>query len=228
MQIEGSRILVTGGSSGIGRATAAALVERGAQVAITGRDQQKLQQTASAIGAVAADLDQSRHDQIPDRLAAIVDRLGGLDVLINNAGIGERLAVGELTAEAFERVYAVNVIGVALLTQAAVPVFKKQGRGHIVNIASTAALNGYPTGTVYCSSKFALRGMTQCWQKELRPHDIRVSLVNPSEVPTAFGQADRASRPEEAGGKTRIGRPRGRKRRASSHRPRSPTPSSPA
>ena len=88
------------------------------------------------------------------------------------------------------------MFGVALLTQEAVKIFKEQDYGNIVNIASTASLNGFPNGSIYAASKFALRGMTQCWQKELRKHNIRVMLINPSEVPTAFGSADRTERPD--------------------------------
>lgn len=196
MKLKDSRILVTGGSSGIGKATASLLAKAGARVAITGRDEAKLKKAADEIGAVAIDLDQSRYDDIPGKMKGAVDKLGGLDVLINNAGIGVSAPIGELTAEKFERVFSVNVIGLALLTQEAVKVFTGQDYGHIVNIASTAATKGYPGGSVYGGSKFALRGMTQCWQTELRKHNIRVMLINPSEVPTAFGRADRTERPE--------------------------------
>jgi len=196
MKLKDSRILVTGGSSGIGKATASLLAESGARVAITGRDPDKLKKTADEMGVVSIDLDQSRYEDIPVKLPTAVKELGGLDVLINNAGIGAPGAMGELTAEKFERVFSVNVFGLALLTQEAVKIFKGQDYGHIVNVASTAAINGYPGGSVYGASKFALRGMSQCWQKELRKHNIRVMLINPSEVPTAFGRADRSERAE--------------------------------
>ncbi len=204
MNLQNARILVTGGSAGIGKATAKLLIEAGAEVAITGRDPEKLKKVADEMGAVPVDLDQSRYDDIPGKFKAVVDKLGGLDVLINNAGIGAPAPMGELTAEKFERVYSVNVIGLALLTQEAVKIFKEQGSGHIVNIASTAATKGYPGGSVYASSKFALRGMTQCWQTELRTHNIRVMLVDPSEVPTAFGSKDRTERSEIDGKLTSV------------------------
>jgi 3-oxoacyl-[acyl-carrier protein] reductase len=196
MNLKNSRIMVTGGSAGIGKATAKMLVDAGAKVAITGRDSQKLKSVADEMGAVPIDLDQSRYDDIPGKLQTTVKELGGLDVLINNAGIGSFSPMGELKAEDFERVYSVNLIGLALLTQEAVKVFKEQNHGHIVNIASTAATRGFARGSVYSSSKFALRGMTQCWQTELRKHNIRVMLINPSEVPTAFGSPDRTERQE--------------------------------
>lgn len=197
MDVRNARVLVTGGSSGIGKATAALLTAKGAQVAITGRDQPKLAAVANAIGAHAIDLDQSDYGAIAGGLAEAIATLGGLDAVINNAGVGSFAQVGELQAADFERVLATNVIGLALLTQEAVAHFRQHGGGDIVNIASTAALNGFPGGSVYCASKFALRGMTQCWQKELRKDDIRVILVNPSEVPTAFGSESREERPLE-------------------------------
>lgn len=204
MDLTNAKILVTGGSSGIGKATATILREAGARVAITGRDRVKLNSVAEEIGAVAIDLDQSNHGDIPAKFEEVVKRLGGIDVVINNAGIGKLGAVGDLTAKDFENTFAVNVTGVALLTQEAVKIFKKQNNGHIVNIASTAGTKGFPTGTVYSASKFALRGMTQCWQMELRKHNVRVVLVNPSEVPTAFASADRIERPESKSKLTAI------------------------
>jgi len=97
----------------------------------------------------------------------------------------------------FHQVYAVNVFGAAMMGSKAAQIFKKQNYGNIVNIASTAALKGYAKGTIYSSSKFALRGMTQCWQADLRKNNVRVILVNPSEVTTAFGNPERKERAEE-------------------------------
>lgn len=127
---------------------------------------------------------------------AVNDQLGGLDVLINNAGIGEFPTLDELTLESFQKVYNVNVFGLALMTQKAARIFKEKNSGNIINIASTAATKGFERGSVYASSKFALRGMTESWQAELRRHNVRVILVNPSEVPTAFAQEDRKEREE--------------------------------
>ncbi len=93
-------------------------------------------------------------------------------------------------------VYSVNVFGAALMTKYAANLFKKQNSGNIINIASTAGTKGFANGTVYSSSKFALRGMTQCWQAELRKYNVRVILVNPSEVLTAFGDDEGKERKE--------------------------------
>ena len=93
-------------------------------------------------------------------------------------------------------VYSVNVFGAALMAKYAAKLFKKQNYGNIINIASTAGTKGFANGTVYASSKFALRGMTQCWQAELRKYNVRVILVNPSEVLTAFGDDEGKERKE--------------------------------
>ena len=121
-----------------------------------------------------------------------------------NAGIGEFPEVENLSMEAFQKVYTVNVFGAALMTKHAADIFKKQNYGNIINIASTAALKGFARGTIYSSSKFALRGMTECWQAELRPHNIRVMLVNPSEVTTAFANTERKERDEVANKLTSV------------------------
>ncbi|MCA9784304.1 MAG: SDR family oxidoreductase [Candidatus Delongbacteria bacterium] len=195
MTLKDSVILVTGGSLGLGKATARALVAAGAKVLITGRDAARVTAAAADCGATAIVADVSRAEDVEKTVATIRERFGRLDVLVNNAGIGEFRTLDALTLEDFEQVFRVNVFGAALMAQAVLPFFREQGRGHIVNIGSTAALNGFARGSIYAASKFALRAMTQCWQAELRRENIRVMLVNPSEVPTAFASDDRVERP---------------------------------
>ncbi|NQV51639.1 MAG: SDR family oxidoreductase [Flavobacteriales bacterium] len=188
--------IVTGGSSGIGKATAQQLVARGAKVSITGRDKEKLEKTAGEVGALAIHADVSTEAGIERTMKETLDAFGSLHGLINNAGHGWVRKVGDYTWQDFEDVYRTNVFGAAMMGQAAAQYFKDKQYGNIVNIASTAALKGYAGGGIYSTSKFALRGLTQCWQAELRPFNIRVIGVNPSEVTTAFAQPGRMEREE--------------------------------
>lgn len=196
MDIAEKVFIVTGGSSGLGKAFAHELVINLANVVITGRDLEKLKQTASDLGAncLWCHADVSNDDELDQLIKFTLDKFGRIDGIINNAGIGGWSPLEELSREKLREVYEVNVFGAAMLASKVVPIFKKQNSGTIVNIASTAALKGYKYGTIYSSSKFALRSMTQCWQAELREHNVRVIQINPSEVPTAFGKEDRVEK----------------------------------
>ncbi len=197
MIIENSAFLITGGSAGIGKATAKMLLEKGGKTAITGRDKSKLEKIANKIGAFPIHSDVAKEEDVNKTYELFLQQFGKLDCLINNAGIGGGWGeITELDINAFRNVYDVNVFGAAMMGSKAAQIFKKQNYGNIVNIASTAALKGYASGTVYASSKFALRGMTQCWQADLRKYNVRVILVNPSEVTTAFGSSERVDRVE--------------------------------
>jgi 3-oxoacyl-[acyl-carrier protein] reductase len=199
MKINGSKILVTGGSLGIGKATAQMLVEGGADVIITGRDKNRLTSAAEETGAIPFVADVAISDDILKTYQFVREEWGRLDVLINNAGIGSQFThLTDVNEQDFLKVYQVNVIGAALMAKYAAQMFKEQGYGNIVNIASTAAKKGYEKGTIYASSKFALRGMTECWQAELRKYNVRVILINPSEVTTAFGNPERIERNERS------------------------------
>jgi 3-oxoacyl-[acyl-carrier protein] reductase len=192
------KVLITGGSSGIGKATAIELIKKGATVSITGRDFNKLDHIAKEINAIPIHLDVSNYDSIASKTAESVNLMEGIDVLINNAGIGEFSKLEDINVTQFENVFSTNVFGLTMLTQQVVKHFKKQQQGAIINIGSTAASSGFPSGSVYCASKFALRGLTECWRHELRKENIRVILVNPSEVTTAFNSENRKEREEVA------------------------------
>jgi len=205
VNINGARALVTGGSEGIGRGIAEALLAKGAQVAIMARNEQKLAMAADEIGALAVAGDVAKAKDADAAVARAVEAFGGLDILVNNAGIGYFAPLVELDQAQFERVFAVNVTGAMLMGRAAARVFVAQDRGAIVNISSTSGLHGGKTSSAYSGSKFALKGMTECWRAELRPHNVRVILVNPSEVQTGFfakvgsvqERSDRKLRPSE-------------------------------
>ncbi len=181
--------LVTGGSSGIGRAIAESLIAAGAKVAITGRRQTKLEDAAKAIGAHAIQADVSKEPDVERTYKEVLDTFGDLDILVNNAGLAVFKPLVEMDLASFERVMATNVTGAMLMGREAAKIFVARNAGNIVNIASTASLRGAARGTAYMTSKFALRGMTECWRAELRQHNVRVMQVNPSEVITPFGAA---------------------------------------
>ena len=191
------KVLITGGSSGIGKATAIDLVGKGAIVCITGRNKVKLDEVASEINAIPIHLDVSKYNSIAVKTLDAFHSMGGIDVLINNAGIGEFAKLEDIKINHFESIFATNVFGLTMLTQEVVKFFKTQQYGMIINIGSSAATSGFPSGSVYCASKFALRGLTECWRHELRRDNIRVVLVNPSEVPTAFNNKNRVEREEQ-------------------------------
>ncbi len=202
MNLQNAVALVTGGSSGIGRAIAQALAASGARVAITGRDGDRLRQAAEALGVFGIQGDVSREEDVARTYRELLARFGDLDILVNNAGFGIFKNLVEFDRAEFDSVFATNVTGAMLMGREAAKIFIRRGRGNIVNIASTAALRGAPGGTAYYASKFALRGMTECWRAELRRHNIRVFLVNPSEVVTEF--AGRAGLPGKAAAASKL------------------------
>jgi 3-oxoacyl-[acyl-carrier protein] reductase len=195
MNLKGKNVILTGGSLGIGKETAKFLVEKGANVLITGRSNDRLNNVIKYTGAKIIEFDISDIDSISTKAKECIKILNGrVDVLINNAGIGVRSTIEDLNIDDFLKVFNVNVFGLALFTKEIIPLMKSNNCGTIINIGSTASLKGYQTGSIYASSKFAVRCLTQCWQAELRPHNIRVCQINPSEVTTAFGSSERTER----------------------------------
>jgi 3-oxoacyl-[acyl-carrier protein] reductase len=186
MNLKNAVALVTGGSSGIGRAIAESLAKSEARVAITGRDKNRLTEAASAIKALPIQADVSKEADVERTYREVLREYGDLDILVNNAGVGVFKNLVDFDLASFEAVFATNVTGAMLMGREAAKHFIKRQRGNIVNIASTAGLRGAPNGTAYYASKFALRGMTECWRAELRKYNVRVFLVNPSEVITNF------------------------------------------
>lgn len=190
MDLSNKVALITGGSSGIGRATAKALAGAGARVAITGRDKHKLDDAAKALGVYAIQADVASEADVQHTYREVAAQFGKLDILVNNAGIGFFRPLVETDTAGFERIFATNVTGMMMMGREAAKLFIAQKSGNIVNICSTAGLRGAANGTAYYASKFAVRGMTECWRTELRKHNIRVILVNPSEVITDFFAAN--------------------------------------
>lgn len=186
MKLASARALVTGGSSGIGRAIAARIIEAGGEAVICGRNGQRLERAAGEIGAHPIVADVSREPEVAALVKEVIGRFADYNVLINNAGFGSWAPLVETSREDFQKVWETNVLGAMLVARESARHFVSRNYGNIVNVASTSAQRGGANATSYASTKFALSGMTECWRAELRSHNIRVMQINPSEVQTEF------------------------------------------
>jgi NAD(P)-dependent dehydrogenase (short-subunit alcohol dehydrogenase family) len=179
--LEGKLALVTGGTRGIGRAIADGLSSAGAKVVVCGR---RTTTNADHVKTVSADVSSP---QDVTRLFEFVDReLGGLDILINNAGVGVFAPVRELTYEQWRRVIDTNLTGAYLCSHAALSRFNSRGGGFIVNIGSLAGRNPFAGGAAYNASKFGLNGFTEAMMLDHRYDNVRVSQIMPGSVATEF------------------------------------------
>lgn len=186
MNIQEAKVIITGASSGIGYETARALKEAGAEVVICGRTASKVEHATERLGVHGMVADVSSEADIKALFDFSIEKMGSINVLINNAGFGRFAPLTETSLEDFQAQWETNTKGLFLAGREAARHFVANKYGNIINIGSTAALKGFPNGSGYVSSKFAVSGMTQCWRAELRPHNVRVMQVNPSEVVTDF------------------------------------------
>lgn len=187
MDLKNAKVLVTGGSLGIGYDTAAALAAKGAKVVINGRDEKRLNAAAKELGLISYRADVSSENDVKKMIGFTIEKLGEFNVLINNAAYGYFSPLTGIDTAKFNEQLMVNITGAMMCGRESAKHFVEKSYGNIINIASSAGKNGFANGTPYCATKFALRGMTECWRSELRKHNIRVMLVNPSEVQTSFG-----------------------------------------
>ena len=187
---QGKVALVTGGNRGIGRGVAEALAKEGLQVAITARDAAAAAEAAQAIGPTARGyaLDVRRADQVAAVFAAVDRDFGGLDVLVNNAGIGIFGSIVETSLDDWHAVIETNVNGVFYCTREAIPRMTKRGGGYIFNVSSLAGRNAFPGAGAYCASKHAVNGFSEVLFQEVREAGIRVTYLMPGSVATDFGR----------------------------------------
>jgi 3-oxoacyl-[acyl-carrier protein] reductase len=194
--LQGQVALVTGGSRGIGRAIARALVAEGAKVVITGRSEAHLSAACrdiesagpGKVDSVPADV--RTYADMERAVNAAVTRFGGLDVLINNAGIGVFAEVAEMTPQQWSDVIGTNLTGAFNACHAAIPELRRRDGGFIINISSLAGKSPFAGGAAYCASKAGLNAFSESLMQEVRYDDIRVSCVMPGSVATAFSSGE--------------------------------------
>jgi NAD(P)-dependent dehydrogenase (short-subunit alcohol dehydrogenase family) len=179
-------ILITGASTGIGRAVAELFLAEGWNVAATARRPESLSDWAVSDRALALALDVTDPASIAAALDAARARFGALDVLVNNAGIGLAGPIEAISTQQLQDHFATNLFGLAAVTQAALPAMRERGQGLIINVSSIVGRVGLPFLSAYCASKFAVEGLTEAIHYELKPFGVRVKLVEPAGTRTAF------------------------------------------
>ena len=204
--LQGKVAVVTGGNRGIGRGIAEALARAGVVVALSARDAGAAAKAAAEIGSGARGYacDVRRHDQVAELFTAVEKDLGGIDVLVNNAGVGVFTKVAEMSLDDWHSVIETNVNGVFYCTREAIPRMKRRGGGYIFNLSSLAGRNAFPGAAAYCASKHAVNGFSEALFQEVREDGIRVTYLMPGSVATEFGRGtavkkDWALQPEDIG-----------------------------
>jgi short-subunit dehydrogenase len=180
MEVRGARCLVTGASGGIGRALAATLAGRGAELVLTGQDEERLVEVARTTGGETIPADLGRSGE-PERVAAAA---GAVDLLVNNAGLGWAGRFAEMGGAEIERLVRVNLVAPTLLSRALLPGMLARGRGHVVNVASVAGHLGVREEAVYAATKAGLIALSESLQQELAGSRVHVTLVSPGVVDT--------------------------------------------
>jgi 3-oxoacyl-[acyl-carrier protein] reductase len=203
--LEGKFAVVTGGTRGIGRAIAEALLKSGAAVAICGRSAESVDRAVAELKAgggraIGRAADVSSSDDVAELFRYVEAEFGGLDILVNNAGVGGFASVADMTPEEWRRIVATNLDGVFYCCHEALPRFRKRGGGFVINISSLAARNPFAGGAAYNASKFGLNGFSEAMMLDHRYDGVRVSTIMPGSVDTQFGSgtpADWKTAPED-------------------------------
>jgi NAD(P)-dependent dehydrogenase (short-subunit alcohol dehydrogenase family) len=204
--LEGKSAVVTGGTRGIGRAVAEALLGAGASVAICGRSAEAVSRAVAELGAgggkvAGCPADVSNRGDVAALFRTVDEQLGGLDILINNAGLGVFASVADLTVEDWRRTIGTNLDGVFYCCHEAMPRFRQRGGGFVINIGSLAGRNPFAGGAAYNASKFGLIGFSEAMMLDHRHDNVRVAVIMPGSVDTRFnnppGGGDWKSAPED-------------------------------
>lgn len=210
MNFKGKNAIITGGGRGLGKAVALLLAKEGTNIGITGRNEENLKATIEelkslGVNAVYSVFSIDEESAVQTGIDSLVDQLGSVDILINNAGIGDFGSIEDMPSETWEQVIKTNLFGVYYAAKAVYPFFKNQGEGDIVNIASTAGLKGGPNMSAYAASKAAVVSLSQSMMAEWRKQNIRVITLTPSTIASDMsiqggltdGNPDKVLQPED-------------------------------
>jgi len=200
--LKNKKAIITGGSRGLGKATAIAFAKEGIDIAITGRNEAVLKETVSelerfGVKAIYSVFDVSDYESVKNSIKNIVNELGSIDILVNNAGIAAFGSLNEMKVDQWSQIIQTNVMGMYYVTKEVLPYLINQNEGEIINVSSTAGLNGNANTSAYSASKFAVIGMSESLMKEVRKNNIRVCTLTPStiasEMSIELGIADKDS-----------------------------------
>jgi len=210
-QLKGTAVLITGASAGIGKAAALAFAKEGSRLLLAARRRDRLEEVAAAVRAlggeaVVAETDVADRRQVQSAVDMAVAAFGRLDILVNNAGIGYFGLLEDTPIEAVEALWAVNVMGTIYATQAVIPLMRKQGGGHIINIASVVGLTGNPGQANYVSAKAGMIGFTKSLAMEVGSRGITVNSVAPGFIDTDMTRQLPEDRKQHLLGQIPLGR----------------------
>jgi NAD(P)-dependent dehydrogenase (short-subunit alcohol dehydrogenase family) len=184
-KLAGKRVIVTGASSGIGKEVALRLLQSGAQVSLVSRNPDRiLHELPAGSNAKGYAIDLGDISQVSAKIQAIVADMGGVDILINNAGMAYIGELIDMPLTEWQKLFDLNLTSIFQCLQATLPTMRSQKSGKVINVASIAAKQGFPNWGAYCASKFALLGLTQALMLEEQPHGIKVMSICPGSVDT--------------------------------------------
>ncbi|MFD2907465.1 3-ketoacyl-ACP reductase [Flavobacterium ardleyense] len=185
--LKGKKAIITGGSRGLGKATAIAFAKEGINVAVTGRNEKNLQETVSELKALGVNatyalFNVGNFEEVQKGIKSIIDDFGSVDILVNNAGIAAFGSLNDMKVEQWSEIIQTNVMGMYFVTKEVLPYLIEKNEGDIFNVASTAGLTGNANTSAYSASKFAVIGMSESLMKEVRKNNIRVCTLTPSTI----------------------------------------------
>ncbi|EGV44717.1 3-ketoacyl-ACP reductase [Bizionia argentinensis JUB59] len=185
--LKNKKAIITGGSRGLGKATAIAFAKEGMDIAVTGRNEAALKETVTelktyGIKAIYSVFDVGNYEEVKSGIKTIIETLGGVDILVNNAGIAAFGSFNDMEVDQWSKIIQTNVMGMYYVTKEVLPHLINQDSGDIINVSSTAGLSGNANTSAYSTSKFAVIGMSEALMKEVRKNNIRVCTLTPSTI----------------------------------------------